>query len=380
MIFLKDIDVKYSYKTVLDKISLSFEENKIYSLLGENGAGKSTLAKVLCGDLTPTGGEIFLNNQKVCFNTPHDAIEKGIVCVHQRPLLAHSVTIKENLLLGQKKINLSQAQELLKEWLPEYNFKTSVKSLLQEETFFVSLTGALLRSPSFLILDEPPFIAPEKLRNLAQNGMTVVIITHNLSEALEKSDKVILLKDGHVLEEKDSTQITEQEIKQKLFGISKEIKMPDFIKTESITEKQVLALHSKSIKQRYKDKEKRITGYIPSDKTFTASNPNLTVFQLATAYHTEESKAALEAYAKKLLDKSEVNIKLYEKAFCLSGGMLQRLILEREIAENPEELYLFNPTKGLDAEGTEKLYSKLKALSDKGTKIILGISDVEKTA
>ena len=67
-----------------------------------------------------------------------------------------------------------------------------------------------------------------------------------------------------------------------------------------------------------------------------------------------------------------MNIRLYEKANCLSGGMLQRLILERELAENPQELYLFDPTHGLDAEATERLYSRLQGLAKNGVKIIIG--------
>ena len=65
MLTLKDICVKYSYKTVLTGVSLEFEEGKIYSLLGENGAGKSTLAHVLCGDIMPTSGSIYLNEKKL---------------------------------------------------------------------------------------------------------------------------------------------------------------------------------------------------------------------------------------------------------------------------------------------------------------------------
>ena len=72
------------------------------------------------------------------------------------------------------------------------------------------------------------------------------------------------------------------------------------------------------------------------------------------------------------MKKAEVNIRLYEKASCLSGGMLQRLILERELAENPKELYLFEPTHGLDAEATERLYSRLEGLIKNGVKIIIG--------
>ncbi len=171
-----------------------------------------------------------------------------------------------------------------------------------------------------------------------------------------------MLKDGKILEQSPAARITEAEIKQKLFGLTKTITIPDVIEESEITEEEVL----------HKHRQKERTGYIPSDRTFRASNPNLTIFQLCTAYHTDQKQKTLKAYTLSLLKKAEVNIQLNEKALCLSGGMLQRLILERELAENPEELYLFNPTHGLDAEATEKLYARLEGLAKKGTKIIIG--------
>ena len=74
MLELKDIHVKYSYKTVLRGINLTFEKGKIYSLLGENGAGKSTLAHVLCGDILPTSGELLLDEKKLNIKNPKDAL------------------------------------------------------------------------------------------------------------------------------------------------------------------------------------------------------------------------------------------------------------------------------------------------------------------
>ena len=113
-------------------------------------------------------------------------------------------------------------------------------------------------------------------------------------------------------------------------------------------------------------------GYIPSDKTFRASNPNLTILQLLTARHPKGKKNKLEQYASTLLKKADVNIKLKEKVYCLSGGMLQRLILERELAENPNTLLLFNPTQGLDIEAKNRLFNRLDNLAKNGTTVILG--------
>ncbi|MBP5567759.1 MAG: ATP-binding cassette domain-containing protein [Treponema sp.] len=363
MLSVKNICVKYSYKTVLKDVSINFEKGKIYALLGQNGAGKSTLAHVICGDIKPTDGKLFIDDEEVSFNNPHKAIQRGIVCVHQHPLLAGSISIFENLKLGQKKFDPEKAQGILNYWLKGIKKNTIVNTLLEDQRFFVSLTGALLRNPGLLIMDEPPFISKDDLHKLSKQGITIILITHNLQEALEKSDEVILLQNGNVLEQKPSTIYTAGEIEQKLFGISTQVKIPSFIKTENITEQEVLEKHIDP---------KQKAGYIPSDKMYRASNPELTILQLCTAYHPEKNRVEQEAYTSALLQRADVQIKAFEKVKCLSGGMLQRVILEREMMEHPAVLYLFNPTKGLDVESTQTLYSKLKELHNSGTKIILG--------
>ena len=379
MLQLQDICVKYSYKTVLTGVSLNFEAGKIYSLLGENGAGKSTLAHVLCGDILPTSGSIYLNQNKLKIRKPKDAIKSGIVCVHQRPLLAPSLSIQDNLRIGISHQMTKMIPEFAKIWLPGRELSEQVRNLSEEEVFNTSLTGALLKSPYVLILDEPPSLDTKKIRLLAKSGLIIIIITHSFKEAIEKSDQVILLKDGRLLEKTPANQITEEDIRQKLFGLTKIINKPDFIEEKEITEDQVMRLRKRisgSSPKMTKVASPKITGssigYIPSDKTFRASNPNLTILQLCSAYHTDKRQADLENYSRELLKKAEVNIQLYEKASCLSGGMLQRLILERELAENPKELYLFAPTHGLDFEATERLYARLEGLAKSGTKIIIG--------
>lgn len=375
MLFAKNIWVKYSYKTVLKGITTKFCDKTIYSILGENGAGKSTFAHVLCGDIKSSEGTILIDNKEVHFSSPKDAIENGIICVHQRPLLSTSISIKENLKLGLKNFDEKKAIELLDLWLPDIKSNTLVKNLTLQNHFFVSLVGALLKNPKVLILDEPPLLSPVKLKFLSKD-ITIIIITHNLKEALQLSDKILLLKNGTIIQEKNSSEITYEQIKDILFADSnnnlqkdnisdelEDLKLPDFIEKSNITEEQILSIHNFN-------KEK--IGYIPSDKTFRASNPNLTILQLLTAYNPKGKKEELEQYASMILKNADVNIKLNEKAKCLSGGMLQRLILEKEIMQKPQKLYLFNPTKGLDLEATRHLYNKLESLYKNGTKIIIG--------
>ena len=372
MLELQNICVKYSYKTVLTDVSYTFEKGKIYSLLGENGAGKSTLAHVICGDKKPTSGKIILNGKVKQFSSPKQAISSGICVVHQRPLLAPSISIKENLIIGHQKYNKqlnSTINNLMNEWLPNVKSSTLIKDLSPTELFFVSLISTLLKKPKILILDEPAALPLEKIRKLAASGISLITITHSIKEAITKTDKIILLKNGVIIDSLLPENTSETEIKNKLYTIKEgKSKHPGLIKAVMNEEKVFKALSSR---ENIKNLHHKI-GYIPSDKTFRASNPNLTILQLLTAGHCNGTKKELEKYAKDLLKKADVNIKLKERVYCLSGGMLQRLILERELAEKPETLLMFNPTQGLDIEAKNRLFSRLDKLAQEGTTVILG--------
>lgn len=357
MLSLKDICVNYSYKKVLKGISIDFQPGKIYSLLGENGAGKSTLAHVICADIKASSGHIFLDGQELKCHSPKEAIAHGLVCVHQRPLLAPSISIKDNLRIGIPKNELSRMQELANQYLPNLKLTYLVKNLNQEECFYVSLIGALLKNPRLLIIDEPPAIPLEKLKGLTNQGLTIIMITHDLNQALTKSDEIILLQEGLIVEHKPASEYSEEIISKKLYGISKEVQLPASIKIQKLDEESLSQKLGK-------------IAIIPSDKTFKASDPQLTIQQMLTAFNPAGKEKKLKAYSQSLLKKAGVNIKLKEKVSALSGGMLQKLILERALAQRPETLYLFNPTQGLDVEATERLYDRLEKLSKDGTTVI----------
>ena len=389
MLQLNNIVLKYSYKTVLAGVNLLFEDGKIYSLLGENGAGKSTLAGIICGDRPADSGSIFVNSQKRKFNSPKDAILNGIMCVHQRPLLCDDISIKENFLLGSKKLDEAKAAELLSMFLPERKLSALVRELSLGERFFVSLIGILLKNPSFLILDEPSALLDEKgieslfnyLHSKTKEGLTVLLITHFIKEALNESDYLILLKNGVVEQVVQADSITEEEIVKVLY---KGIDAEDFNHSEEyktfITQPGVKSIKTRSIPEFIKYETElsvRVTaegkrcGIIPSERTFTGSNPNLTVFQICTALKTGMKQKELNAFCGELLQKADINIKPEEKAANLSGGMLQRIILERELAENPDVMVLCEPFQGLDFLACKNLYLKLQAFVNSGKEIVI---------
>lgn len=407
MLELKNICLTYSYKKVLCGVNASFEEGKIYSLLGENGAGKSTLAHIICGDLRADSGSLILNGQKLNFDSAGQALKKGIGCVHQRPLLATSISVWENLQLGNNHLKKKDAETLLKNLIPGVKMKTLVKNLNPSQKFFVSLAGILLKNPEILILDEPTALLEPKqadflfeiLKQKTAAGMTILVITHNLNEAICKTDGIVILRDGNVIASGNSRDFTESKIRALMFdqagphtafAVNTEILDPHTaptVNTDVSGPHTALSLPPPLIQKLYTtESENRLTGMdsdkirelrkegtaiIPSDRTFRASNPDLTILQLTTTYKTELSKKALTEYARKITQKAGVNIHLDEKVNCLSGGMLQRLILQRELDLNPQKIIFCSPYQGLDSDAVCKLNKIIAEQIKKGTKIIL---------
>lgn len=435
---VQNISVCFSHKTALDSVSIEFMAGKIHILIGENGAGKSTLTNVICGDLYPTSGSIFINNKKVTFKSPADAIKNGIVCVHQHPFLAQSISIKENLQLGLHHFNKEEAYKLLKEWLPDVKPGTLVKNLGGDERFFTSLCGALLKKPALLILDEPSALLDlqqreqlfSKLRKFADDGMNIIVITHYMEEAKKYADTITYLEKGRITDSASeflnkkitaenysytNTKKTDLQLvcknlnsrpvnKPAIFDINFTAKageitlicgavesgretLEDLICAMSDAPSSGIYSIEKSDKKiTYKIKKGNLTrrkleksgfsfGIIPSDKTFRGSNPQLSILQLLTG-NIKGKQSELEKLAGNLIKKADINININEKASCLSGGMLQRLILERELAKKPDILILCEPVQGLDVISIQNFCNRFEELAAEG-KIVLILSSSE---
>lgn len=377
MLAVENINLVYSYKHVLKDVSAEFESGKVHLVLGENGAGKSTLAKILCGDLKPTSGRILLDGKVVSFKDPKEALAKGIGCVHQRPLLADTISIRDNLILGNKNLDVERMNELLKTFLPGRKPKELAKDLTAYERLAVALVGIFLKNPSIIILDEPSallsfaereFVA-DKMMDFAKNGGTAIVVSHYIRAAYDRSDELLLLKNGSVLLQEKKSNISYDQLCKKLFekvtmsefDVSWPEDLKIFFLKEKIDELNFVRVTASGKK----------IGFVPSDRTFVGSNPNLTILQLLTVYHTDYSQKRLVEYAKKIIAKADVDIKVTEKAASLSGGMLQRLLLQREIAEKPSVLYLCEPRQGLDINAIEYLFSVVRKLVQQGVQVIV---------
>ncbi|MGI5057491.1 ATP-binding cassette domain-containing protein [Treponema socranskii] len=442
---LEHISKRYLHKTVLEDLSLVFQGGMIHALLGENGAGKSTTAAVLSGALEADSGTILIDGKAVHFSSPRDALRAGIVCVRQRPLIADGISVWENILLGTeygaagktlKKAEIFSRAELLKsKWAPHLNFRALAAHIGGDERFYTALISALIREPLMLILDEPSALLDREqraslyanIRELANTGMNVIVITHIMQEASRYTDTVTVLQKGkgaeyyersalYALKTKSETvhlhviraeragddRISFEHIgvrpkkRPALFDVSFTAKSGGITLIEGLpesglgtlenvitgmesartagscrikTDGRTLRIDLKSGKWTpYFLRTELRTAIIPSDRTFRASNPDLSIEQLLCAMYGGKSA---DEYAKRLIEKAKVSIRPDEKAASLSGGMLQRLILAREFENDPNLIIACEPLQGLDGKAAERTQDLLSDFARRGAVVIV---------
>lgn len=423
---LEKINLKYSSKIVLADLDLYFEQGKIHALLGENGAGKSSTANIICGEILPNSGSIFIDDKPVVFKTPADAINKKISYVHQTPMLAESLSIKENLSVGIKKQYLKNMTATTDIWLKNINLNTKTKQLGSDIRFFAALCSALIKNPEILILDEPTALLSslqkdflfENLRKMADNGMNIIVITHNMDEAENYCDTITYLENGKVCDIKELHKINIDYKKKKNINSERIIfeniccRKKDSIELKNLNffiqkgcislikgltedglyllENIITAMDVKhcsgtihfsnryTVNLKKNDFNPRIlryktgfsVGIIPTNKKFRGSNPNLSVEQMLSARFIEKEKNTSQL-ADIFIEKSKVNISKTEKSKNLSGGMLQKLLLERELHNNPELLILCNPLQGLDVDSCNHICKKISSFAENGAYILV---------
>jgi simple sugar transport system ATP-binding protein len=204
----------FGHVHALDGVDFELRPGEIHALLGENGAGKTTLMNLLYGMFEPDAGEIAVAGQSVRFRSPHDAIAARIGMVHQHFKLVPTLTVAENMMLGQRggpllrRRELAEVSKRLRELADRYGLdvepETRVWQLSVGEQQRVEILRALYRDARVLILDEPTAtLTPletarlfPKLRALASEGAAIVFITHHLEDVIEWADRITVLRRG----------------------------------------------------------------------------------------------------------------------------------------------------------------------------------------
>ena len=214
---LRGITKRFGTLVANDHIDLVVQPGEIHALLGENGAGKSTLMNVLYGLYRADEGEIVLDDVVQHFRGPGDAMAAGIGMVHQHFMLIPVFTVAENVMLGHEetkglgRLDLAAAREHVRAVADRFGFQIDPDALVGDLPVGVQqrveIIKALSRDAKVLVFDEPTAVlTPQEtdelmaiMRQLRDEGTSIVFITHKLREVREVADRITVIRLGAVV-------------------------------------------------------------------------------------------------------------------------------------------------------------------------------------
>ena len=454
---MRGINKSFPGVKALSNMNLTLRSGEIHALMGENGAGKSTLVKVLTGVHEADSGEITLNGKKVSPKSPLDAQNLGISTVYQEVNLCANLTVAENIFLGRqpkksggidwKSMN-SRAEEVLK----RLNITIDVTQILSSYSVAIQQMIAIARavdiSSGVLVLDEPTssldsnevkelFKVMLKLKN---EGMGIIFITHFLDQVYEVSDTITVLRNGKLVGEYESKNLSRLDLVSKMIGKDLEAleHMPKENKTFSEDENLVLSAKGLGKKGTINpfnidirkgeiiglggllgsgrseiarilfgiDKNDEGVLYL-DNKMFNSMYPKKAIDE-GMAFCPEERKVegivgeltirenmmlALQA-SKGMFDyipmKTQVEIaekyikllnvatpSMEQRIDKLSGGNQQKVILGRWLATHPKLIILDEPTRGIDVGSKLEIQKLILKLAGEGMSIVFISSELE---
>jgi ribose transport system ATP-binding protein len=224
----------------LQDVSFDLQEGEVHALVGENGAGKSTLMKILGGVYIPEEGQIVIDNEAIRLKNPSEAILHGISVIYQEFNLIPTLSVAENIFLGKeyikshsttldrKMMNKDAAAVMTKLGLPHFDCARLVRNLSVAQQQMVEIAKAVFNNARILVMDEPSAVLSQTetdllftlIRDLKKKGITIIYISHRLTEILELSDRITVLRDGQfvITYNNHEGNITEDDLINKMVG------------------------------------------------------------------------------------------------------------------------------------------------------------------
>lgn len=447
---------------VLKGIDMKLYEGECVSLIGENGAGKSTLIKILCGVYTKDEGEILLNGVAQNITNAEEAKELGISVIYQELSLFPDMTVYENIFMnnelvngGNKKssvarLNIKQMREEAARVLHDrLHVDVDVNALVKDIPFsqrqMVEIGRAVYADSQFIFMDEPTTALEEKekqtlfqiIRDLKAQKKTIIFISHHLDEIFANCDRTIVLRDGLVVLEKDTENLTEQELVAAMIGRSVDNYYPkvhyeigrEMLKVENLTSKTgafsnitfdlheneilgiiglagcgkyeiiralfgahpysqgTITMNGRTIANRstkeaignrfaFLPSERKTESIFPEhDINWNTSIANLDSVNTAKGLNLRKESEITAQYIKDLSIKVT---KQTQAISSLSGGNQQKVILARWFLANPDLLLLEEPTRGIDVNAKTEVYNLIMDyVGQKGHGVIVVSSEEE---
>lgn len=237
MLEVKNISKEFPGVKALDNVSIRFESGHIHALLGENGAGKSTLMKIISGIYTADSGEVLMDGKKVSFRHLSDALQNGLAVVNQEIQVIPEASVTENVMLDKleryKKNGLinwkaltADAHKCLETVGLDIDPNMQAGGLSAAKKQLIQIARAIAFNAKILMLDEPTSSITMKeieklfilLRQLRDQGVVIIFVSHKLDEVLEICDSMSVLRDGKLIGSCSCDGITKQDIVRMMIG------------------------------------------------------------------------------------------------------------------------------------------------------------------
>ena len=433
-------------------VDLAVERGEVHAILGENGAGKSTLASILAGLYRPDEGEVRVGGESVRFGSPRDALALGVGMVYQHFRLVERFSVAENVILGDPRqpvlLSTRRAELTVTELGERYGLPVDPRARIEDlsvgEQQRVEIVKVLYRGAEVLILDEPTAVLTpheadnlfETVRAMAAEGKSVIFISHKLSEVLAVSDRVTVMRDGHVVARAETASSDRRSLARAMVGrdVDLSVQRAENPPGEPLLELEALSVDGmgdtvpladvtltvrageivgvagvagngqRSLAEvtsglrapstgRVLVRGQDVTGkgprtarraglaYVPEDRLGTGLAPSLSISEnLALTgprpfflKHREMEEAGREA-----IERFDIRAPGPQAATRgLSGGNAQKTLLARELSDGPEVIVVASPTRGLDVGATQAVRNILDDRRRAGCAILLISEDLD---
>ena len=434
----------------LNDVSLRVKRGTVHALVGENGAGKSTLMKILNGIYPATKGEIYLDGEKLDLHGVREAQEKGLSIIFQEFNLINTLSVAENIFLGRYngretidwKTLRVQARQLLDRLGFSFNVNRIVGELSTAEKQLVEIAKALSFNAKIIVMDEPTSSLTRKevemffpiIEKLRADGITVIYISHKLDEVFRVCDTVTILRDGCVVGESPVSQITREQIIEKMVGRSLDMEYPArtarpgepvlearglcrgtklhdisftlhkgeilgiaglvgagrtelaeaLFGADPADKGEILVRGKKALIRSTTDGMCNSIGMVTEDRKETGLVLDMDVVKNITITKLEAvSKGALlnrraeghvaEEYVDKLGIKTP---SVHQTLSNLSGGNQQKVVLAKWLFSGVDVLILDEPTRGIDVGAKYEIYCLMNQLTEQGKALIMISSEL----
>jgi ABC-type sugar transport system ATPase subunit len=441
----------------LDRISIDFRPGEVHAVVGENGAGKSTLMNILAGDLQPDGGEIFVDGKPTAISTPLVSRAAGITVVYQELALCPTMSAAENIMMSdmaarpavslvpRDTMRAEARAALARLGMARLDPDTRVGRLSVAEMQLVEIARAIRQNARLLVLDEPNSALSrreserlfEVVRQLRAEGVTVIYVSHHLTEVLALADRITVMRDGRTIETMANDAVSEDRLIRAMVGRDLDAATQWSLRAEGRSDGAAVALSvdkltapgltdisfnvrageilgigglpdsgkdglgealfglvERSGRVAIEGKELRPgdplaairdgMSFVPADRRGAGGLLSMSVADNVVSASLPRfsmagflRRGAIRREARAQAARLDARIShLGQRLGTLSGGNQQKIILGRSLVTNPRVLVLHEPTRGIDVGAKAEIYSILRGIAEEGVAVVMISSEI----